>query len=578
MKSTAIALATIGILYLAVGSAGGTVARGTALSKPKPASPATLAKQLAVRVSAAKTPSARYSAVLAVMRALDIGVYSTRGKALVSGLERGPRDFYLYDFEVRGIAAALDRKDVFGLDGIARLLNTFLQRARAIGLTGGSAGMPEQLRQGLVAVTRSSLRAPGKAASLVPLLVRELGLRKSAPYDLASDTPLERIQLDALQQSLLAYEVTEAVLAKTPAKARGGSKGGRALARSAAPCDFDGVKKVGKWGKWVLSLAPWRVGKIAGQSVKIGDWIKLINILTDLAHGATLGVVVDFQAARGDQVWSTHYGPLDHAENAGKDMVFQVGLQMLVTLPEAVKCGKLLGLEFPHKGPIEGVPIHWDTLIGDYGRLKKHGTIKREDKKTNSSGLAVLILTPKTEKIPGWPALAHVKSGNLSVTADVLSTFGNITGSIWEMIDSFNPRMIQFPWEVTFHKARGLKFSGVAFSEACPPGSCNPNCPPCTDTTTYSAHVCGDDPSGQLWDIHGSSVDNWPNPTPEFDILTSLDTFPGPAAKWVQPSAPGEPPKITFTANIGDPWYAIGPTTVTVDVEEYTDCPDNSEE
>lgn len=80
------------------------------------------AKRLAARVARARTPAAGYRALVAVMRALNVGVYSADGKAVVRGAERSVHDFYLYDFQLWIMAAALSDDQSADLAELRRVL------------------------------------------------------------------------------------------------------------------------------------------------------------------------------------------------------------------------------------------------------------------------------------------------------------------------------------------------------------------------------------------------------------------------------------------------------------------------
>ena len=83
---------------------GGASTFETGSASKRPRSEAGLAKKLAARVTGARTPTARYRAILAVMRTLDVGVVTAKGKTVVRGGR--PHEFYLYDFEIKAMAAA----------------------------------------------------------------------------------------------------------------------------------------------------------------------------------------------------------------------------------------------------------------------------------------------------------------------------------------------------------------------------------------------------------------------------------------------------------------------------------------
>ena len=64
------------------------------------AGPSEQANALAKAVIQAPNDAARVAAVMAVLAALNVGVYTGEGQQLLGGAERGAGDFYLYDIEV----------------------------------------------------------------------------------------------------------------------------------------------------------------------------------------------------------------------------------------------------------------------------------------------------------------------------------------------------------------------------------------------------------------------------------------------------------------------------------------------
>lgn len=65
-----------------------------------------LARSLVGRLESAHSLSDRKGALLAMMGALNLGVYDSKGKVIVRGSERREDDLYLYDFEVTYLAGA----------------------------------------------------------------------------------------------------------------------------------------------------------------------------------------------------------------------------------------------------------------------------------------------------------------------------------------------------------------------------------------------------------------------------------------------------------------------------------------
>lgn len=91
-----IALAVVGGAAAALTAGSGN---SPSISGPAPNS-AALAKRLAARVARAGSAQARAKAVLAVLDALNFGVYTPDGKPVLRGAERGQKDFFLSDLEL----------------------------------------------------------------------------------------------------------------------------------------------------------------------------------------------------------------------------------------------------------------------------------------------------------------------------------------------------------------------------------------------------------------------------------------------------------------------------------------------
>jgi hypothetical protein len=101
-----VAAAAFGCLAVLAGSSpsadGARASRGVKIAADS--DPGVTARRLARAIVSAKTPLQRHSAVLTMLRALNIGVYSASGRRAFAGSEDTPDDFYLYDFEVSLLA------------------------------------------------------------------------------------------------------------------------------------------------------------------------------------------------------------------------------------------------------------------------------------------------------------------------------------------------------------------------------------------------------------------------------------------------------------------------------------------
>ncbi|MBA3716834.1 MAG: PD40 domain-containing protein [Actinobacteria bacterium] len=532
--------------------AGGSIATG-ATQKPKPPSQAAVAQKLASTIMKARTAGARYKALLSVMRTLHARVLTPKGKALVPGGRGFPRGLYLFDFELRGMAAALGRGDTVSLSELATLLTDAGVKP------GGRDLSPEELRQVLLAGVRKAAASPRAPSSVVPLLARELGRLHASPYDMLRNVPADSLRLDPLQSFLFVTDV--AVAAVKGGKVQPGLRRPslvHAPSAAASRCagEASNAAEDIAFGKWTLTIVN-----------KLGAQVKLVAIIIDAIHGPALAFSVKVTAAS-PQLQETHYGPAGHAANAGQVLRFRVKVEMLDAYPDfVIECGALIGMKFPKKGPIPGVSVFWEQAEAS---LEKHGKITHEpaDAKTGADGIATLVFTPKGEKIVGF-GLEKDARGVLNGLAAYQSAFGNVPGALVQFLV---PKYAGMAWHVLFHKARGFKFPTVSFSSQREDESCNYVGGTCTIRISLSGHTCGDDPYAQQWEGHQSVISNEPGGSSELDWVADVDhddvVY---TMRWV----PGPPPKIRFTFAIPG-WSPTSPTTVTVDVVEDTSCPDNS--
>jgi hypothetical protein len=451
------------VVTAAIGIAAGASAGVTAGSAAKP-SQAAIAKRLASNLARARTPAARKRSLLEIMRALHFGVFSPGGKAIVRGGK--PSAVHLYDFEIKSMASALARRESSPVSQVAARLN-------AAGIKPGGAELSgDVLAARLAAGTRSALAHPRDRLSLVPLLVRELGLRQARRYDLASAQP-DQIRLDGLQSVLIGADVASAALRMHPAL-KAASSGGPCSNQAA-----DAVKEVMPFGKWGLGL----IKAVAGP-------LKVAAITLDAIHGPALAYSVQVRPLS-TGVQTTHYGPAGHNAGAGNVLRLRMLVEMLDDYGDfVVKCGPLVGMKFPKRGGIPGVKILWDQALGN---LEPHGTIAYEpaDGKTGPDGVATLVFTPKSETFVNF-GIDQDARGLVSGVALYQSAFGNVPGSLAQFLFT---KAADMPWQVTFHQPRGFR------ADLSLPGVILVPTQSFVDDFTFTLRVCGSDPYAAPWQL-----------------------------------------------------------------------------
>jgi hypothetical protein len=444
----------------------------------QPPSQAVVARKLAIDVTRARTPTARYNAVLAVMRTLHVGVVTGKGKALVPAGR--PHNVYLYDFEVRVIAAAHGRGQTMTAEDIAGRLS-------AAGITpGGHPLTAARLARTLTAATRAAMARPRAQPSVVPLLARELGRRHRPAYDLATAAS-DKLQFDALQTFLIEADVAVA------ASRRGGATPGAAAAAKGLAGDeatscfgTDVVKEFSPLGQMLIDLVP-----------RASELLKKATVAGDMVHGEILAFAVAVTNVT-PATQSTHYGPAgfhDGYPNAGQPLDLRVRVVMRDNYGDfVIGCGPLIGFKIPKKGPLPGIAVIWqdgppiyppppvtttDTRLSNFGT-----TTYPTGPRTDANGEALLHFVPNDEKVPGFGRVHHAASVT-SVIALYQSAFGVVPGSVAQFL---TPKSVTFNWDVSFHMPRGFKFApmikdndGVQFDK--PSGG-----------ISADMHVCGDNP------------------------------------------------------------------------------------
>jgi len=417
-----------------------------------PAGPGEQANALTDAVINAHSDEAREAALLEVMDALGIGVYSATGAQIVGGAERGAGDFYLYELEIELMAKALGRAQAAGTspelaaagfdDGDLLTVEDLAMTLTSLPvLEGGAAVDPELLRQVIVEGAQAAQASPNDSSSLGPLVARQLGLSHEQPYDLFTNVPIEQLRFDPLQSFLILSDILLPIVAESGPVEVGGtqivaqSKGILATTSDVHPCEDavgTGVKEGWSGGKWA-----------AGFIKKIGNPVKIAAVAIDGIHGSMLAYSVLVYSL--DQTLDTHYGH----ESAGEALRFRVKVEMVDELPEnVVKCGWLLGVEFPKKGPIKDVGMVWQQP-----QLGQHGTVICTETcvKTAPDGIATLIFQPKQEDQPGRGWVVEER-GTVTGYAMYQSRHKNVLGSISQII---TPKSGATAWTVTHHQIPG---------------------------------------------------------------------------------------------------------------------------
>lgn len=488
---------------------------------------AAVAKKLAAKVYGAHSAKARYTALLSVMKTLGIGVYTAKLKRIVRGAERGPKDFYLYDFEVTALAYALRRKEMRQTADLASTLS-------GMGVHPADKPLdPELLRQALFGAVQSAAAHPTDPFSLRPLLIRELGLRHDKPYDMLHDVPMEQLQFDWLQSFLILTDALMPVIAKIkpPADRDMNGVSRDALRPASVPssiCDtiaaafaaaaYWGAKDyIVKYIAKVLQTSEDEIrdaieraaGKLSSLTARYGKYIPLAYLIMDILHLLLIEAYVDVRSTTPDNQ-RTHLGPPGHPAAAGvpgQELRFTVKAVMNKDFGDrAISCGELVGFKLPRAGPIRDVPVVWyyqtHSVFNYKGGL---GTISPGAGKTGPDGAATTVFKPLDEVVPGFGKEIAVEE-SMSALALYQWPFSGVL-SLGQLTQLLVPKRGTSDFFVERHAPRGFKFEGLHFhyslytpdatgqARLCTPGPLGVVGDKCSsDDETYSGRICGEDP------------------------------------------------------------------------------------
>jgi hypothetical protein len=470
--------------------------------KSRGPSGAQAASRLARQLTGARTPAARYQALVATMRALGVGVYRGDGQPIVRGAERTANDLYVYDFTLQALAANLaNRKSTTVSDLAARLNAAIAPMKPRHPITA------TMLRSAMQSTARWAIRHPGAEGATAELLIREIG-RRQVHQDVARPPALQRMRLDDLQAFLVSADLTAAIISQARA-----AHGGVAASPSAAHAagffgDLCGALKPGYKAYKIVAL-----GKKLKDAASLAGGLQGIVVkaaVTNLTVGAINAYIIDqfveFEAV-GTTHDGTHYGPAGHqAPEAGKHLSFRARLRMTLNVPEFVaNCGYLTGLfsnytggslKIPAGGDLPDVPVAWEYRadVKEDAKLEANGTVLRLTA-TDSTGMTWLEFAPNDEPIPGV-GTERAYAGAIDAKVNVQEQFGGPLGELSPNLWSLMPaKFVTFYYAISAHRARGYQ---IYVAPA--PGALRDDFGyGYDDLISISAKVCGEDPYAQPW-------------------------------------------------------------------------------
>jgi len=551
--------------------------------KPKPVPPSQLAGQLAKGLDSAHTGAARAAALVRILRAVKLGVYDGKtGKAVAKGLDTNKYDAYLFRSEVGTIASTLGGAKSFSTADLASFLTSALQPAEPFTTQGAN--------ELVGALVRYALANPKQPASVVPLLVRDLGLAHDQPADLsraagAAPVPLDGVQLELIETYLL-YPIVHRGSQRHAAQLRRPAIRGTgvckvlkyALARFNPNSYLDSENAVHVLTDTLVGTAGAKIAGEIAEKLKLvatGTLLEALDaVFTILAgiHGSYLALTLELQSGP-PLVQGTAYGR-SGLPGQGNPMHFraQAVYHQLLT-PEDSECLAEMGFEMPEAASVAGMDVAWSEEDTSGKPLDDHGKLEFDlpgvfaNGRTNEEGVSTINFTPNDELVPG---IGRVVTDTGAEVPRALwgFKFKNPLGAVTQVL--FPLLGPQISWTVQYHKPRGFKVSGMIvdnfFSQFNHPSG----------RTDTDIHICGPDPFAKPWEGTVSRVSEGDmlafNVT--WQLVSGAPTLPeneeGNPFAWLpgQLLLDGPTPRMQFsvTGAPGNPHY--------LQVEEDTTCPE----
>ncbi len=340
---------------------------------------------VAVALYAATDDAVAQAVLRQIFGSLGAGLYTVDGQQILAGAERGPGDFYLYDFESGLLARAYVARQMQSVASLAESLRNagVLSAATGQPLTGGD----------LLALLAAGVQRSRSDESLYTLrLIDGLGAVRAKPLDLTQPgLDPATTYLDAMQAFLVGYDVLAGAAAKRAVQASVRPPG---KAAPAAACDFQGdLQKRRKGGE---------IGGTLG-----GDLLKLHDSLM------ALGYRFNLQPRNPVAHWK-------HAESDGRAITFAATFGFyLGEARGAIACGR--ELRIPDEGPRAGVQANWywkgSEDQGLWGYWPAMGSPGSGFVVTDAAGAAGARFDPFTETTTRIGGLIMEKQFDVSIVA-----------------------------------------------------------------------------------------------------------------------------------------------------------------
>jgi hypothetical protein len=393
----------------------------------------------ATAVVNAVTDDARRDGILALLTTIGIGVYGGDGTPVVIGAERSPDDFWIYDFEVAGLAAAIGDDDLVSLVDLASDLAAAGVQVDGVPITGAV------LVAGIERAMSAAAADPANPNAYSMLAVRALGSAAIRPGGVPPGTVPSVDQLtgflvlaDLLLPTIAAEPAHAAAPHPTLALARpevGSGLLAGVVRTAAGACDQIASRN---------QRNAWSTGQLA-QALAGGVYRGMPA--SSFLHAFLMNAMLEARVQSGD----FHLG--HDARTSPPDQALVVTYSLRINPGrQAVECGLLRAALLGIEGGIKSMPVTWS-----YAPMESFGEvwcIPRTCDETDAAGKATLRVVPKTEKAPAGIGPEVHETVPVTATGDVFRALGP---DLFTRLQGAPARKVaRFDVDVSYHREYDL--------------------------------------------------------------------------------------------------------------------------
>lgn len=307
---------------------------------------------LANKLTEAKNEQEVANLMREVFQKIHLGVYTADGQQILAGAERGEKDMFIYDFQLKILARAFYLRNVMAFSDHSRMLGKALIELEK----------PDELKPILIkAVVRrykEALQKPDDPMSFLILLADGLARQQAEPYSLDDDYRFSRDRttyIDPLQSFLIMLDFFTRPPATKATVNLNWAPSFVSTAHAQSPCGMiEGDDSQGYWGRGtdIFTEIGQNISGIGGAIIGgIGNVTGITGAIGDLL--VLYGMTIELKP----QPRVIH---LLHNEGFIAGIEATVAFDGQGVSDSILKCGWLAGKQMPSNGPLKDVDLTWN--------------------------------------------------------------------------------------------------------------------------------------------------------------------------------------------------------------------------